>query len=112
MVNGRFASAMFEPEVDVESAHFQFQCSGDPILRLETVIDWFMRVLVEINEAGSHDESFCLEDAFPLKGFAADSGDADIANAHMSNGIQTGLRIHCTPALNDEIIFFSGQQAG
>jgi len=61
-------------------------------------------VLVEVDEAGSHNQTGGLNNSGAAERLVADSCDPISANSHVANGVQRGLWIDHAPAVNDNVV--------
>jgi len=69
-------------------------------------------VLVEVDKAGSYDESGGVDGASGGEGFGGDAGDLAVADANVADGVKAGFGVHDAAAFEDEVILLGGGEGG
>src|SRR5579862_662050 len=94
IVDERMAFALGVPGIDVGDAGFEFEGGGDTVVGLEFVVAGFLPVLVQVNEAGSNDESVSVDGLPALERGACDGDNFSLEDADVADGVETGFGIH------------------
>ena len=103
-VDQRLTLTCAVPGFDRRDADFHLESSGDAIARFEGVVFRRLAMLMEVNEAGRHDEPTGIDNAAACERSFGDSGDFAILDADIANGIETCFRIDNTAVRDDSLV--------
>src|SRR5687768_13062350 len=81
------------PGVYVRGPDFELADGRDAVLRLQRVIRWLVRVLVQVDKTRRDRETFRIDQHASREGTGGHGGDGRAANAHVANGVKAGFRI-------------------
>ena len=96
---------------DVGRADFHFQRRGHAVERLHALALDLLAVLMQIDEAGSDDQSRRVDDAAAGEWFGGDARDLSVADADVAYGVEAGLGVHDAAAFEDEVVLLGGQES-
>jgi len=111
MIDQRISFARGVPSCDIGCAHFEFKSTGDAVARLEGIRFRILPVLVQIDEAGSDDETFRIDSCPAAQGLRRNRTDFISVDSDPSDCVKTCFGID-HPTVGDDKVVRLGTKRG
>ncbi len=106
------AVLLFQEVGNVGNADLHFKRSGYAVEGFHASAGDVLSVLVEIDEARGDHQSLGAEHALARQGLGRNARDLAVADADIAGGVEAGLGIHRTSALDDEVVLLGDRGGG
>ena len=107
VVDPRDAVPLRVPLGDVLHADLKLQGRSHAVPDERLVVLRAVAVLVEVDEAGGHDQARGVDRLGALECFLADQCDLAVLYGEGPDGVESGFRVHHSPVPDDEIVLDS-----
>ena len=104
VVDQRAALFGFQELCDVGNADFQLQSGGDAVEGLNLLALQLLAVLMQVDEARSHDEPADMNHTSSGQRLRRDADNFSALNANVPYGIQADFRIHNPAAFQHQVV--------